>query len=582
MNEATQTIAASVGAIPPDSASAGQKWGAVLIALGVLGVLYIVIGVITRIWRPSEIVKGADGLASTSKFQWFLWIVVIIFAYIAVWVLLAEQGEYAALGAKAGLLTVLAFSTVTAVAAKGITSAYVRSGRITKPGVSLAEPKAHGTSLGGILQDDSGRPELAKIQMVVVTIITIGIFLATVIHQIVSRPGLAVLPGIDPFLVALTGISQAGYLGRKLVAADTPGWPAAALRNLPVTRSWSLIGLAVAALAILAVVIGAVFGRHGLERTTSTGHWGGVLAFALLCGLVSFAVLEIGKRLLPVRQFVQERYLLQWWATQAKVAVVPVEESWTELIEALDIRAAGRSVFGLPIQLLAAQISNAADIALTEPSRHPLLYFALTRSAEEVRALRNKFAQREAAPVAVASPAAVPAGSPQPAMAAASPSPAAPAESGPPAGTAESGPPAGTAESGPPAGAAESGPAEPGDQEILTAIASEWKKSREPGYSGGTLPLLKTQDSRDEDARSFQAAQRARTAIDSLQLAVGERWRRSIQAASVLAAALAGLLIQLAHPSETRWLYVTAAVLIGGPLAWTIRDLTAAIERWRR
>jgi hypothetical protein len=86
----------------------------------------------------------------------------------------------------------------------------------------------------------------------------------------------------------------------------------------------------------------------------------------------------------------------------------------------------------------------------------------------------------------------------------------------------------------------------------------------------------------ENDAQSFQLAQRARAAIDSLQLSVGERWRRSVQASAVLVAGLAGLLIQLAHPSDSRWLYVLSATLIGGPLAWTIRDLAAAIERWRR
>jgi hypothetical protein len=112
---------------------------------------------------------------------------------------------------------------------------------------------------------------------------------------------------------------------------------------------------------------------------------------------------------------------------------------------------------------------------------------------------------------------------------------------------------------------------------------AEWKQSRQPGSSVGDLRLLRTpsRESRDDD-RSFQAGQRARGAIDSLQLTVGEQWRRSVQAASVIGAALAGLLIQLARPSETRWLYVMAAALIGGALAWTIRDLAAAIERWRR
>jgi hypothetical protein len=198
-------------------------------------------------------------------------------------------------------------------------------------------------------------------------------------------------------------------------------------------------------------VAAAVFGRPGLEQAASTGHWGGVLAFALLCSLISYAVLELGKRLLPVRQFVQECYVLQWWAAQAKAAAVPAEESWTELMEALDIRSSARSVFGLPIQLLAAQVSNAADQALTEPARHPLLYFAFTRSAEDARVFRNEFAQKGGG--------------------AASPAPAAGASGQ--------------------AAAGGSGQAS-GDQELLADMADEWEKSRRPGASASDRRLLRT------------------------------------------------------------------------------------------
>jgi hypothetical protein len=528
MNEAAQAISAAGPTV-----SAGSRWAAVAAALSLLLLLFLLAALFTRHWNLRQFVEGFDGRASTSKFQWFLWIVAILFAYTALWVLRAEQGNFTALSmAPAGLLTILGLSTGTAVAAKGITSAYVQSGRVTKLGLAPTEAR------GGILQDDTGRPDLAKIQMMGFTIVTIGIFLATVIHQIVSRPGVTSLPEIDTFLVVLMGISQGGYLGKKLVTTNAPTLSSAVLRNLPVTRSWSLISLVIAALVIVVLVIGAIFGRQGLKHTTSAGQWGGLLAFALLCSLISFAVVEMGKRLLPVRQFVQERYLLQWWATRAAAAVVPAEESWTELVEALDLRSSGRSIFGLPIQLLAAQVSNAADVALTEPSQHPLLYFTLTRSAEDVRVLRNEYE----------SPGAATASDPAPAP--------------PPAG------PEKTSEPG-------------GDRELIAKTAEEWRESRLPNPDSKDFPLLKVSAGSD-DSGSFQAAQRARTAIDSLQLAVGERWRRSVQATSVFFAALAGLLIQFARPSDSRWLYIMAAALIGGPLAWTIRDLAAAIERWRR
>jgi len=223
--------------------SAGLKWGAVASGLGLLVLLYLATMVASGKGNPWQLVEGADGSASTSKFQWFLWLIVILFGYTALWVLRAEQGNFSALSeVPVNLLTVLGFSTGTAAAAKGITSGYVQSGRVVKAPPSqvpagaapagaaaapagaaaagaAAAPASGGATVGngGILQDDSGVPELAKIQMVGFTFIAIGIFLITVIHQIVTGNVTAGLPNIDSSLMVLMGISQGGYLGKKLV-----------------------------------------------------------------------------------------------------------------------------------------------------------------------------------------------------------------------------------------------------------------------------------------------------------------------------------------------------------------------------
>jgi len=212
-------ISGAAKAVAPHT-SAGAKWGAVGSGLGVLLLLYVVTAVMSRHWNPRELVNGFDGFASTSKLQWFLWLVVIIFAYFALWVLRAEQSDLSALSkVPVNVLTVLGFSTGTAAAAKGITSGYVQTGKMTKPGALPGEP---GKNTGGIFQDDGGSPELAKIQMIGFTIIAIGIFLATVIHQIAIGDIQGGLPNIDASLMVLMGISQGGYLGKKLVTFGTP------------------------------------------------------------------------------------------------------------------------------------------------------------------------------------------------------------------------------------------------------------------------------------------------------------------------------------------------------------------------
>src|SRR5262249_59795753 len=136
------------------------------------------------------------------------------FGYVASWPPRPEHGAYTALSdIPVNLLPVLGFSTATAPAAKGITAGYVQTGKVAKTGVP-ANPTAATT--GGIFQDDGGSPELAKIQMMAFTIIGIGIFLATVLHQIAIGDVQDGLPNIDSSLMVLMGFTQGGYLGKKL------------------------------------------------------------------------------------------------------------------------------------------------------------------------------------------------------------------------------------------------------------------------------------------------------------------------------------------------------------------------------
>jgi hypothetical protein len=207
--------------------TAGSKAGAILIGVGFLVLLYVVIAIITGHWRIKEVFAGFDGFGSTSKLQWFLWLVAVLFGYVAIWVLRAEQGDYTVVSdIPVNILTVLGFSTGTAAAAKGITAGYIQAGKVAKtagPAAKTAGPgNTTSATTGGIFQDDSGGPELAKIQMIAFTLIAIGIFLASVFHQIAIGDIKDGLPNIDSSLLVLMGISQGGYLGKKLVTFGTP------------------------------------------------------------------------------------------------------------------------------------------------------------------------------------------------------------------------------------------------------------------------------------------------------------------------------------------------------------------------
>jgi hypothetical protein len=206
----TLILSSSIAAV-----SSGWKWIAILIGLGVVVVLYLLYALSSRNFRhPSKVFEGLDGVSSTSKFQWTIWLAAILIVYVALWVIRVKQGDWSSTTkVPANVLTVLGFSTATAAAAKGITAGYVQTNRVSK-----ADPANRAKPPGGLLQDDDGVPELAKIQMVGFTLVAVGIFVATFFHQIFASPILTSLPNIDSSLLVLMGISQGGYLGKKIVS----------------------------------------------------------------------------------------------------------------------------------------------------------------------------------------------------------------------------------------------------------------------------------------------------------------------------------------------------------------------------
>jgi hypothetical protein len=88
----------------------------------------------------------------------------------------------------------------------------------------------------------------------------------------------------------------------------------------------------------------------------------------------------------------------------------------------------------------------------------------------------------------------------------------------------------------------------------------------------------------DTPGGDYELAQRVRAGVDQLQISLGERWRRYVQGAALWLAGLYGILltrvVDVARDAEAT--YILAALLVGGPLAWLIRDATAVVERLRR
>jgi hypothetical protein len=80
----------------------------------------------------------------------------------------------------------------------------------------------------------------------------------------------------------------------------------------------------------------------------------------------------------------------------------------------------------------------------------------------------------------------------------------------------------------------------------------------------------------------YELAQLIRAGIDQLQISLGERWRRLVQGAALWIAGLYAIGLTAWADSDAKPRFIVAAVLVGGPFAWLVRDFAAVLERSRR
>ena len=189
---------------------------------GVVLCYLIVCRVVSGKWTFWALAEGQDGRLSTSKAQWLMWTITVAFAYVVIYTMRSLHGNHDALSTvPQNVLIALGFSTFTMAGAKGITTAYVANGRVSKVGQSGDQ-----SQLSDLLQDDSGATDLSKSQLLIWTLIAIGIFLANVVYQIgsIATSGPSTdndsLPDINQALLVLSGLAQGGYLGKKLVTSS--------------------------------------------------------------------------------------------------------------------------------------------------------------------------------------------------------------------------------------------------------------------------------------------------------------------------------------------------------------------------
>ena len=140
---------------------------------------------------------------------------------------------------------------------------------------------------------------------------------------------------------------------------------------------WLLAG------SINIVLVGAVLvyaatvspGGVALADESVSQQIGDVLAFSLLCGLASFATVEVLKRLIGLRGLYQRRQTLLWLDERTGGKGMAAMD---QLLDAMGLCGAGRPrseqaslrVFNLPTEQLAGQVGAAADVALATTGPH--------------------------------------------------------------------------------------------------------------------------------------------------------------------------------------------------------------------
>ena len=222
-----------------------QQYWSILTGLGGLAAFWIILLIATK-KHPWALVIGEDGQPSTSKFQMFIWTAAVVFAFLAIYQVRFGAGFRDDLpGIPDNLLIAMGISVVTAVSAKAIAMNSASNGASAAaapappapapaapapdpalPAIGPPAPAPSASSKSGIFCDDEGRPDFGKVQLVLWTLIAVGVFLAEVFAKIhdpecpITTKGVITcglnLPDIGPTLMILMGLGHGAYLGKKM------------------------------------------------------------------------------------------------------------------------------------------------------------------------------------------------------------------------------------------------------------------------------------------------------------------------------------------------------------------------------
>jgi hypothetical protein len=172
-------------------------------------------------FHPEKLILGEDGRFSNSKFQTVLWFGVLIVSYLAtLWLRTHELGGEMLGGVNIpqNLLLLSGMSALTFTAAKGITVTKIQNA--VAAGKVDSKPRATVASFwSDLTSNDCNQFDLGDFQMLIMTFLAVGTFLALVFHFLGSLEARTIvyLPDVDTTILASFGLGHGAYLTKKAV-----------------------------------------------------------------------------------------------------------------------------------------------------------------------------------------------------------------------------------------------------------------------------------------------------------------------------------------------------------------------------
>ncbi len=171
------------------------------------------------------LIIGEDNRYSNSKFQIAIWFFALITTYLAT-VLLRwcyAGGDYLQVDIPQHLLLLSGLSALTFAGAKAITTSKINLQNTQaedvkqKPSAAKCNERGQPNFFRDLLQNDNNQVDFGDFQMLVVTLLAVGVYLLAVFQFINHIDVLKVitLPDVDTTILSTFGLGQGAYLTKK-------------------------------------------------------------------------------------------------------------------------------------------------------------------------------------------------------------------------------------------------------------------------------------------------------------------------------------------------------------------------------